>query len=131
MNQRARGVSLFVKDNQLIGYGWQTTLLVPTQDEATIAKAAFKLLQERYPWRQHIRQLTVSAISLESTDIPTQTTLFYDYEGHARKAQLNHTIDDIREKFGKSAIIPALILDESKMPRDADRDIIMPGYIYR
>lgn len=71
MNQRAKGVSLFVKDNQLLGYGWQTTLYVPTQDEAVIAKEAYQLLQERYSWRQHIRQLTVSAINLESIEIWT------------------------------------------------------------
>lgn len=131
MNQRAKGVSLFVKDNQLLGYGWQTTLYVPTQDEAVIAKTAYQLLQERYPWRQHIRQLTISAINLESIEVPTQTMLFYDYEGHARKSRLNHTIDEIRNRYGKESIIPALILDEKKMPREADREIIMPGYIYR
>ena len=73
----------------------------------------------------------MSAINLESTEIPTQTMLFYDYEGHARKSRLNHTIDEIRNRYGKESIIPALILDEKKMPRAADREIIMPGYIYR
>ena len=131
MNQRAKGVALYVRDNQLLGYGWQAVLPVATQDEATIANMAYRLLQDKYPWRYHIRQLTVSAINLECTDVPTQTSMFYDYEGHERKSRLNHTIDEIRNKFGKSSIFPALILDESRMPRHADRDIIMPGYMYQ
>lgn len=131
MNQRAKGVALYVRDNQLLGYGWQAVLPVATQDEATIANMAYRLLQDKYPWRYHIRQLTVSAINLECTDVPTQTSMFYDYEEHERKSRLNHTIDEIRNKFGKSSIFPALILDESRMPRHADRDIIMPGYMYQ
>ena len=41
------------------------------------------------------------------------------------------TIDYIKKLYGKRAIIPAVILDEKKMPRGMREDIIMPGFMYQ
>jgi hypothetical protein len=75
--------------------------------------------------------LTVSAKRLESVDIPKQLLLFEDYDLHEKKLRLNKSIDEIRERFGKDKIKPAIILDEKKMPKGADHEIIMPGYMYQ
>jgi DNA polymerase-4 len=131
MNLRACAVQLYVRDSSLIGYGWQSRLVFPTQDEATIAREAYNILQSRYIWRNTIRALTVSAIQLESAENPAQLNMFYDSEGHARRERLNRTVDNIRDNFGKHAIVPAIILDEAKMPRGNKADIIMPGYMYQ
>ena len=131
MNLRACSVQLYVRDSNLIGYGWQSRLVFPTQDEATIAREAYNILQSRYIWRNTIRALTVSAIQLESAENPAQLDMFYDSEGHARRERLNRTVDNIRDNFGKHAIVPAIILDEAKMPRGNKADIIMPGYMYQ
>ncbi len=131
MNLRACAVQLYVRDSNLVGYGWQSRIEFPTQDESTIAREAYRILESRYIWRSTIRALTVSAIQLENADTPTQLGLFYDNAHHERRERLNRTVDIIRDSFGKQAIVPAIILDEAKMPRGKERDIIMPGYMFQ
>ena len=77
-----------------------------------------------------IRSLTVSAIQLENVDTPTQLGIFYDNVAHERRERLNQTVDHIRDSYGKEAIIPAIILDESKMPKGKSCDIILPGWMH-
>ena len=127
MRLRARAVHVYVRDSTLCFCGWQKPIDFPTQDEHTIAYEAYELLTAHYAWRNPIRSLTVSAIQLESVDTPTQLDLFYDTAAHERRECLNRAVDTIRDSYGKHAIVPAVILDEAKMPRGRGCDIIMPG----
>lgn len=131
MNLRAAGVQLYVRDSTLTFCSWQKQLEMATQDEGTIALAAYTLLEEKYNWRNPIRSITVTAIRLDSSQTPTQLCMLYDYERHERREKLNESVDIIRDRYGKYAIIPALVLDEKKMPGGSDREIIMPGYMYQ
>lgn len=40
-------------------------------------------------------------------------------------------MDTIRGRFGKNAIAPAVLMNEHKMPQHSDREVIMPGMMYR
>ena len=131
MHLRARSVHLCVRDSKLNWCGWQVEVEFPTQDENAISHEAFKILEDNYKWRNPIRSLTVSAIQLENVDTPTQLGIFYNNIAHEKREHINHTIDIIRNNYGKRAIIPAIILDEAKMPRGKDCDIIMPGLMYQ
>ena len=131
MNLRATGVQLYVRDSELSFCSWQKRLEMATQDEGTIALAAYTLLEEKYSWRNPIRSITVTAIQLDSSQNPTQLSMLLDYERLVRREKLNESIDTIRDRYGKYAVIPALVLDEKKMPVGNDREIIMPGYMYQ
>lgn len=131
MNLRATGVQLYVRDSELSFCSWQKRLEMATQDEGTIALAAYSLLEEKYSWRNPIRSITVTAIQLDSSQNPTQLGMLLDYERLVRREKLNESIDTIRDRYGKYAVIPALVLDEKKMPVGNDREIIMPGYMYQ
>lgn len=131
MNLRATGVQLYVRDSELSFCSWQKRLEMATQDEGTIALAAYTLLEEKYSWRNPIRSITVTAIQLDSSQNPSQLSMLLDYERLVRREKLNESIDTIRDRYGKYAIIPALVLDEKKMPVGNDREIIMPGYMYQ
>ena len=131
MNLRATGVQLYVRDSELSFCSWQKKLEMATQDEGTIALAAYSLLEEKYSWRNPIRSITVTAIQLDSSQNPTQLSMLLDYERLVRREKLNESIDTIRDRYGKYAVIPALVLDEKKMPVGNDREIIMPGYMYK
>ena len=130
MRLKTRGVQLWVRDCELGGYGWQQALDIATDDEAVIAESAFDLLQKKYVWHKNVRAITVSANKLTNGIAPMQLDIFNNYEKIDRRTRVNHSIDNIRDKFGKDTIIPALILDEKKMPKGKDREIIMPGYMY-
>lgn len=131
MNLRATGVQLYVRNSELSFCSWQKRLDMATQDEGTIALAAYSLLEEKYSWRNPIRSITVTAIQLDSSQNPTQLSMLLDYERLVRREKLNESIDTIRDRYGKYAVIPALVLDEKKMPVGNDREIIMPGYMYQ
>ena len=130
MRLRAKAIHLYVRDNKLNWCGWQTQVDFPTQDEKIVSYEAYKLLENKYNWKNPIRSLTVSAIQLENVDTPTQLGIFYDNVVHERRERLNKTVDHIRDSYGKEAIVPAIILDESKMTRGKSCDIIMPGWMH-
>ena len=130
MRLKTRGVQLWVRDCELGGYGWQQALDIATDDEAVIAESAFELLQKKYVWHKNVRSITVSANKLTNGIAPTQLDIFNNYEKIDRRTRVNNSIDTIREKFGKGTVIPAIILNEKKMPKNKDREIIMPGYMY-
>ena len=131
MNLRASGVQLYVRNSELSFCSWQKRLEMATQDEGTIALAAYSLLEEKYSWHNPIRSITVTATQLDSSQNPTQLSMLLDYERLVRREKLNESIDTIRDRYGKYAVIPALVLDEKKMPVGNDREIIMPGYMYQ
>lgn len=131
MNLRATGVQLYVRNSELSLCSWQKRLEMATQDEGTIALAAYSLLEEKYSWHNPIRSITVTATQLDSSQNPTQLSMLLDYERLVRREKLNESIDTIRDRYGKYAVIPALVLDEKKMPVGNDREIIMPGYMYQ
>ncbi len=130
MNLKAAGVHLYVRDSSLFSASWQAPLDMPTYDENAIADKAFKILTEKYKWNKAIRALTVSAIRLVPKDRPIQTTLFCSMEKIDKRERLCRSLDDVKNRFGKKAAIPALILNENKMPKNSDKTIIMPGYMY-
>ena len=131
MNMYAGGVSLTVKDKDLIYSSYQIRLDTPTQDELTISKTALELLIENYDFKKCIRALTVTAIHLSQGGAPVQAILLHDYEKDERRSRLNSALDEINDEFGKGSIKPAVILDESKMPKNSHKEIILPGMMHK
>ena len=130
MKLKAKGVSLGVKYKDLTYQGYQEKFEKPTQDEGLIAKTAFEMLKKHYEPRHIIRALTVTAINLEDEDANEQISMFFDYEAREKKEKLNKVIDDIKKQYGKNAIIPAVILDEDKMP-SKEQGKVLPGKMHR
>ena len=114
MKLQARGVQITVRNSELEFESWQRRLETPTQSAAAIADACARLLSERYRWRHGIRALTVSAIALESAEAPCQLSLFGTADEKRRKVEA--ALDGIKLRFGESAIGPAVLLGETKMP---------------
>ncbi|MBO5286807.1 MAG: DNA polymerase IV [Clostridia bacterium] len=127
----ARGISVTVKDKNLLTQSFQTRLENGTQDEFTITRVAFELLSKSYNFKDHIRAITVTAINLESVETPTQASLFFDFEAEKKRKALSSVIDDINNTYGKKSIVPALILDESKMPNNTQKDTVLPGMMHK
>lgn len=110
---RARGIQVTVRDKDLAFESWQTQLQTPTQSAAVLAAAGTALLGQRYGWKKPVRAVTVSAIRLESVDAPDQLSLFQTDD---KRERVENTLDAIRQKFGGSAIRPAALLGENKLP---------------
>ena len=127
----ATGVSLTVKDKNLVCQSYQSRLTAPTQDELTISKTAYELLKKNYDFREKIRALTVTAINLTDECAPIQAMMLYDYDADEKRSKLNSALDDLKNTFGKEIIKPAVILDESKMPKNAQKETILPGMMHK
>ena len=127
----ASGVALSVKDRHLTIYTFQGKLETPTQDELTISKEAYKLLLGNYNFRDSVRAITVTAIGLKDEDAPLQTMLLYDYGADDKRSRLNSALDEIKSTFGREIIKPAVILDESKMPKHTQKDTVLPGMMHK
>lgn len=130
LKQKARGISLGIKYKDLTYQGYQIKLENPTQDEGFIAKTACEMLKARYDPMHIIRALTVTAINLESENVNEQISMFFDYEAREKRERLNKVIDEIKIEYGKDAIKPAIILDESKMPKK-EQGKVLPGRMNR
>lgn len=127
----AGGVSLGVKDENFTHYSYQTRFEASTQDEGLLSKAAIKLLKENYPWVFKIRALTVTAIAIETSDAPVQQDMFFDYEKQDKRKKLGAVINDIKDTYGKGAILPATVLDEKKIPKNKQEDTVLPGIMHK
>ncbi len=123
---RARGVSLGIKDTNLSYASFRKKLEIATQDEANIAKTAYEILKEHHDPRREIRALTVTAINLESEHEVEQIDMFFDYGGLEKKKRLNRAIDSIKSEYGTGAIVPAVILNEDKIPKKRQGKVL-PG----
>ena len=125
-NKKAGGVAICIRNNQLETKQWQCQLPVKTHSSAVIAKAAFELFSKSYVWNNDIRSVTVRAINLSSQSEPEQLTLFADSSEVVKRERLEDTIESIRERFGKNAILPATLCRNIKMPTDRDVELQMP-----
>ena len=125
-NRKATGIAIDIRDNQLFFKQWQRSIPLATQSPSCIAKEAFSLFSARYDWKYPIRSVTVRAIGLTSLDTPSQLTFFVDAERMAKTEKLDHSIEEIRRRFGKHSIVNACLLDNPKMPMHHENKVIMP-----
>jgi DNA polymerase-4 len=101
----------------------RTTLPQPTDLAEVIQAQAVRLLQREWKQNMQVRLLGVGATGLVQA---RQLSLFE--EGGQRLSRLSHTVDEIRDKYGKGAIRRASLLkphegdDEGALSRQAPRD---------
>lgn len=126
----ARGVQLWIRANDLSGMQCQCKLPFRTQLPSELTAAGFKLFQERYHWTQKVRAVCIRAIDLVPKNEEEQLSIFVDNEKRDRRERLEDTIENLRSRFGKSAITYACLLGDLKMPGDGRDKVKMPGLMY-
>jgi DNA polymerase-4 len=109
----ARVVVLKFRDETFTTATKSTTLPEPTDVEEEIYRAALSLL-ERLPWRDRKTRL-VGVTATHLGPPRAQLGLFVD-PNRVRKQRLASAVDDIRERFGESAIRRGALLKKGKVP---------------
>ena len=127
----ARGVQVYVRGNDLLGSQFQCKLPYTTQLPSEIASAAFRVFRERYRWGSKVRAVTVRAIDLVPQNSPNQLSIFVNAEKLDRRERLQDAIEELRGRFGKTAITYATLLGDLKMPDDGRNQVKMPGLMYQ
>lgn len=127
----ARGVQVYVRGNDLLGSQFQCKLPFTTQIPSEIANAAFRVFRERYRWGSKVRAVTVRAIDLVPQNSPNQLSIVVNAEKLDRRERLQDAIEELRGRFGKTAITYATLLGDLKMPDDGRNQVKMPGLMYQ
>ena len=132
---KADGVQIDIRTKDLSGVQFQTILPVPTQLPLDIAKAAYKVFREKHNWQKTIRAVCVRAINVRSINEPEQMQFDTDeiesVEG--RKERVQNAIEEIKYRFGKSAVTMGTLLKPLKLPYHygSTSQVKIPGMMYQ
>jgi DNA polymerase-4 len=101
----ARVISIYIRTTDLSGYGHQRKLLNPVDTVEAIYETVKELFDESWK-REPIRGLGIRA-----TDLYTDFTQMSFFEKDwSKQRKVNKTIDEIRVKYGKEAIVRGAFL---------------------
>ena len=102
---KAFGVKVDIKDPDFKVISRQVQLDNPTNLTEVIADTAMELIRKHWRMRDPIRLITVTAINLCDENQAQQLSLFAEENINTDKEErAERAMDDIREKFGNSAI---------------------------
>lgn len=118
----ARGISVRMRDSTLVTTQAQAKLKLPTSCASELALAGYLLFTERYDWEKPVRSVTITAIDLCSEYFPLQLDIEGMYRTHIKRDRIEHTVDKIRDRYGKHIIAPASLLGSPK------EDYVIPAF---
>ena len=127
----ANGVQITIRDKDLGWQQFQCPMRYSTQSPLEIAQAAFALFLEKWWWPKPVRALTVRGFKMSSANAPVQVDMFDDYQRRERRKSLDDAIDEIRRRWGYTAIRPASLMGDMLLATDKCETVPMPGLMYR
>lgn len=104
---KCRTVQITIRDPDFRNISRQAQLQHPTDLTREIAEFSMQLIQKSWSVSSPIRMITVTAANLLDTDSVTEQLSFFDdgsVEKREKQETLEHTLDDIRKKFGNDII---------------------------
>lgn len=107
LNLSANGISLSIRGTDLKWSSRQTTVS-NTSNADDIAKIAISLLNTLHDFSHPLRSITVGTFNLEDGSLKQISLL--DFEND-RKAELDKSIDKIRQKYGYHSIKRGIVMD--------------------
>ena len=126
----AQGVQVYIRGNDLSGAQFQCKLPFKTQLPSEIAHYGYRLFEDRYRWSTKVRAVCIRAIDLVPQTSAEQLSLFIDTAKRDRRAKIQDSVEEIRDRFGKRAVTYAVLMGDLKMPSDG-RDLVkMPNIMY-
>ncbi|WP_040397880.1 DNA polymerase IV [Anaerococcus senegalensis] len=130
-NLSSMGIKIFIRDNNLLSYEFQSPISNPTQSSIILAEKAIDLFKKKYKWNFPIRALGLRAINLVDDKIPTQTDIFSDYKEIVKKENLDKAIYNIRKKYNKDILTFASLKNNKKFPKDRTEIVTLPNGMIR
>jgi len=112
-NMPACAVSLHIKDKDFYSRSMQAPLMHPTAVSDELYYTALELLQKNYHWEKPLRAISLTAILPQEKMDFVQLSLF---DNTKQKMAAEQAVDEIRARFGKSAIQKAITLQQSENP---------------
>ncbi len=135
-NRLCRTVQIYIRDKALYSFERQCKLSSPTQLAQEVFEAAMRLFQKNYAGFDQpgssllpIRSIGVRACDLTSEDENMQLSFFPEEQKRQERMQLERTIDDVRRRYGHTAISRGLLLADRNLSKTNPYDdhIIFPA----
>ncbi len=102
---KAFGIKLDIKDPSFKVISRQKQLFSPTNLADEISSAAMDIINSSWKYGSPIRMLTITGINLCDEHIEEQLSMFNtDRSAHEKSEKIERAMDDIRSRFGSSAI---------------------------
>ena len=108
-------VEISVRDTELRYFTRQRKLKTPTCFSTEIAKAAFALFREHYPWEKPIRSIGVRGAGLISAADCVQLSLFTDDVRQEKGQRLDMAVDAVRNRYGYQSVRRALTMADPQL----------------
>lgn len=121
----ATKVKLSIKTTDLKIKEYQKPLKSESQSFNEIADACNELFLKNFNWNLKVRAVSVSAIDLVKDKTFEQIDLF-DRKTN-KKEKLEQTMEQIRERFGKSSIEIASLTEDIKINKDKSEVKVLPS----
>lgn len=121
----AKGVQISIKDINLNSHKFHQVYSYSTFSSIILAERAMRLF-EKYDWKNHIRAVTIRAINL-SNIYETQLDYYAIVEGFEKKTNLDKTLYELREKYGKDIISFASLKNNTKLPKNLKEIYTLPN----
>lgn len=109
----AKGVGVYVKNNEFDTFSKQFKLETPTSDARVIGKCAFDMIIKncKISTTNPIRAVTVATYLLSPEDYSSQISVFN--QDAQKYLEINKKLDAIRKKYGYSSLKKAIELDDT------------------
>lgn len=107
----ARTITLVITDNLLSSTIRMAKFEHPTNLPSDVSEKAMDMFRKNFNWTNRVRGLGISLSDFTNED---QLAFDFDVEVHQKKENLEKTVENIRQRFGRSAISRAVVLREDK-----------------
>lgn len=109
---KACGVKVDIKDPYFKVISRQKQLFTPTNLACELANSAIDIIHSSWKKGSPIRMLTITGINLTDEIFDEQLSIFGgDSESRKKGEQIERTMDEVRKKYGSSAIGFATVID--------------------
>lgn len=122
----ACGVEIFVRNNELQSYNYQSPIKLASQSSIVLARSSFDLFKEKYKWDFPVRAVGIRAIKLRKEGGGSQIDVFCDYKKQEKEENCDRAIYKIRKKYGREAISFLGLTRDIKLPKEMNEIITLP-----
>ncbi len=117
-DMEAHSVAVHIRDNRLQVKEFMTGVDIPIQTAKRLADEGIKLLQNNYGFEYPLRSVGIRAINLRDYSPEYQLSFFDDRMKVIKQELIERSMDNIRDKYGDSAVVRASLLNDFKAFRE-------------
>lgn len=119
----ANKLQITIKNNKFQVYERQIMLEYPSRLVLDMVDIAFELFKKHYNWKHPVRMLGIRVLDFQSADKAIQQSFTYDYSHNQKVDTLEENVDKIKEKYGRSMIQRASLMNKNPIPSDNEKGV--------